>query len=216
MGVVAVGRLAELDAVTLDAHGTLIALRDPVSALDRSLRERGIERDVRAIRIAFAEEGAYYVPRSLEGRDADSLAVLRRDCAAVFLRALAADLDPAQFVDAYMSALVFEPLPGVPEALVRLRARGLPLAVISNWDCSLGERLSELGLEHYFDFVLSSAEARVAKPDRHIFELALERLGVRPERALHVGDQPADEEGARAAGMHFAPAPLTDALAAWA
>ncbi|TMK91576.1 MAG: hypothetical protein E6G42_08290, partial [Actinobacteria bacterium] len=43
-----------------------------------------------------------------------------------------------------------------------------------------------------------------------IFELALERLGVSASRALHVGDAEADEEGARAAGMHFAAAPLAD------
>jgi putative hydrolase of the HAD superfamily len=215
VGALAVARVADLDAVTLDAYGTLVTLRDPVPALERRLREHGVERDAGAIRIAFEEEGAYYVPRSLEGRDADSLASLRRECAAVFLGALGTDLDPAEFVDAYISALVFEPLNGVPERLARLRALGLPLAVIGNWDCSLGERLAELRLAHFFEFILSSAEAGVAKPDRRIFELALERLGVRPERALHVGDQPADEDGARAAGMHFAPAPLTDALAAW-
>ena len=33
-------------------------------------------------------------------------------------------------------------------------------------------------------------------------------LGVEPGRALHVGDSPEDEDGARAAGMRFAAAPL--------
>jgi FMN phosphatase YigB (HAD superfamily) len=42
--------------------------------------------------------------------------------------------------------------------------------------------------------------------------LALERLGVPPGRALHVGDEPADEEAARAAGMRFAWAPLQNVL----
>ena len=44
-------------------------------------------------------------------------------------------------------------------------------------------------------------------------DVALERLRVRPERALHVGDSAADEQGARAAGMRFAPAPLAEAFA---
>jgi FMN phosphatase YigB (HAD superfamily) len=39
---------------------------------------------------------------------------------------------------------------------------------------------------------------------------------VRPERALHVGDSDSDEQGALAAGMQFAPAPLTQAVEALA
>ena len=37
-------KAAELDAVTLDAHGTLVTLADPVPALTKVLSERGIER----------------------------------------------------------------------------------------------------------------------------------------------------------------------------
>jgi FMN phosphatase YigB (HAD superfamily) len=44
-----------------------------------------------------------------------------------------------------------------------------------------------------------------------VFALAVERLGAAPERTVHVGDARADEEGARAAGLRFEPAPLADA-----
>lgn len=54
------------------------------------------------------------------------------------------------------------------------------------------------------------------KPGPAAFLLALQALHVRPERALHVGDSESDEEGARAAGMHFAPAPLAAAVKALA
>jgi FMN phosphatase YigB (HAD superfamily) len=47
-----------------------------------------------------------------------------------------------------------------------------------------------------------------------VFRRAVELLGVRPERALHVGDSESDEAGARAAGMRFAPAPLAAAVEA--
>ena len=50
------------------------------------------------------------------------------------------------------------------------------------------------------------------KPEPRAFLLALERLGVAAERALHVGDEETDERGAHAAGMHFAPAPLSTAV----
>ena len=207
-------RFADLDAVTIDAHGTLLRLRDPHVALDRALRSRGVERSADAIAGAFAQEAAYYTPRSLTGRDEASLAELQTQCAAVFLSFLDARLDAAAFAPEYVAALQFEPLPGVHEALAELTARGLPLAVVANWDCSLPAHLSSLGLARFFHVVVTSAEARAAKPDPKIFALALRRLGVPPERALHIGDQPADEEGARAAGMRFRAAPLRDAVAA--
>ncbi len=41
-----------------------------------------------------------------------------------------------------------------------------------------------------------------------IFRVALERLGVRPEEAVHVGNEEADRLGALAAGLAFEPVPL--------
>ena len=203
-------RSAGLDAVTIDAYGTLVTLRDPVPALRLALRARGVERSRDEVAAAFAEEARYYVGRSHEGADEASLALLRRDCAEVFLRALGARIDPASFADEYVAALRFTPLPGVAEAVEELTAIGLRLAVVSNWDIALTGYLEELGLRDRFAAIVTSAEAGAPKPDPRIFELALERLGVEPERALHIGDAEADELGARAAGMRFAPAPLAD------
>ena len=55
-----------------------------------------------------------------------------------------------------------------------------------------------------------------AKPDPAAFSLALGRLRVEPERALHVGDEGEDAEGAAAAGIRFAEAPLSAAFEGWA
>jgi putative hydrolase of the HAD superfamily len=206
------GRLtaADLDAVTIDAFGTLVTLRDPVDTLRQTLRERGVERTREEVAAAFAVEGRYYRDRSHEGADEASLALLRRDCAAVFLDALDADLDPQGFARPYVEALEFEPMPGAVDAVLALERLDLRLAVVSNWDVALHGYLEELALVDHFATVVTSAEAGAPKPDPRIFELALERLHVPPERALHVGDSEADEEGARAAGMAFATAPLAD------
>jgi len=206
------GRLtaADLDAVTIDAFGTLVTLRDPVDALRQTLRDRGVQRTRKEVAAAFAVEGRHYRERSHEGADEASLALLRRDCAAVFLDALEADLDPETFARPYVEALEFEPMPGAVAAVLELERLGLRLAVVSNWDVALHGYLEQLGLAGRFGAVVTSAEAGAPKPDPRIFALALERLRVRPERALHVGDSEADEEGARAAGMAFAPAPLAD------
>ena len=69
--------------------------------------------------------------------DEPSLQRLQEECAGIFLAAIGAQLDPVEFAPAYVGALRFEVLPGVPESLARLRALSLELAVVANWDLSL-------------------------------------------------------------------------------
>jgi len=205
-------RPADLDAVTVDAYGTLVRLRDPVPALQDGLQRLGVERDAEAVAAAFAREVAYYRERSFEGRDEESLRRLRRECVAIILEALGSDLPPDAFVDPFVAAMRFELLPDAGAALARLRRYGLAVAVVSNWDIGLHEQLHDLGLGDVA--VITSAEAGAQKPDPVVFERALDLLDVRASRALHVGDSDSDEFGARAAGMHFVPAPLGTAVAA--
>ncbi len=196
-------RLSALDAVTIDAYGTLVELRDPVGALHALVPERARDEVERA----FRAEAEHYVAHAHEGRNPKAVADLRAACTDVFNRELGSDLTPERF----MGALVFEPIPGAVEAVEALRSRGLALAVASNWDASLVELLADLDVP-----VVTSAEAAAPKPDPAIFRLALERLRVQPHRALHVGDHENDRRGAEAVGMQFAWAPLTEAVAAWA
>ena len=196
MGFVELGLL---DAVTLDAFGTLVELDDPVARVQAAF---GVGAEAAAL--GLDAEIAYYREHVLEGRDTAGLADLRERCAAVFADAAGTKADS----DLFQSCLVFVPLPGVPDVLQRLRASGLALGVVSNWDVGLHEHLSNLGLR--FDAVVTSAESGARKPDPRIFTLALERLRVTPERVLHVGDDAIDEQTAKAAGVGFAYAPLAD------
>jgi putative hydrolase of the HAD superfamily len=207
---------AELDAVTVDGYGTLLELVDPVPSLVRSLDERGLERSPELVREAFAAEVAYYRPEAVRGCDPEALATLRLDCTGVFLQAADAELEPESFVDAFMSSISFEAVPGALETLASLRARGLELALVSNWDIGLAEHVERLGADGLFSAIVTSAEAGAAKPKPIVFRIALERLGVEPVRALHVGDESEDEQGALAAGMRFAHAPLATAFRDWA
>ena len=200
------GELTGIDAVTIDAYGTLVELVDPVPALQAALAERGVGRNLEQVRAAFRAEVAYYRPRSVEGRDAETLAELRRDCAGVFLREAGADLDAVEFTGAFVDSLVFRPIAGAVAAVERLAAQGLALAVVSNWDIGLHEKLGALAAR--FACVVTSAEVGAAKPDPAVFLAALERLGVAANRALHIGDEQGDEDGARAAGIRFRWAPL--------
>ena len=204
-------RPVNLEAVTIDAFGTLLGLRDPVPALRAALEARGAARSEEQVRRAFAAEVEFYVGRSHEGRDEATLALLRRDCAGVFLAAAGAELGPEEFAPAFVASLEFAELPGASAACRALAAAGLRLAVVSNWDVALHEHLAALDLDSLLDTVVTSAEAGAPKPAPDVFELALARLGAVPARTVHVGDAAADEVGARAAGLGFEPAPLAEA-----
>lgn len=88
---------------------------------------------------------------------------------------------------------VFRVYPDVVPCLEALRRAGIRLGVISNWDISLHRTLRSLGLTTYFDVVIASLEEGVEKPEAQLFQIALERLGARPEETLHVGDNPIDD-----------------------
>ncbi|MCC6224333.1 MAG: HAD-IA family hydrolase [Thermoleophilia bacterium] len=197
-----------LDAVTIDAFGTLVVLEDPTERLRLELAACGIERDAATVGRAFRAEAAYYRPRSLSGRDAESLARLRRECVGVFLAAAGADLDAGEFVPSFLGSIVFSLAEGAREALDALRAAGLSLACVANWDISLHDHLERLGVAGRFDAVLASAEVGAEKPDPRIFARALAQLSVAPGRALHIGDEEVDRAGAAAAGLAFEPVPL--------
>jgi putative hydrolase of the HAD superfamily len=201
----------DVEAVTIDAFGTLVALDDPVPRLRAALGARGVERGDDEVARAFAAEVAYYVPHSHEGRDEATLAQLRRDCAAIFLEAAQAEIPAEAFVDDFLGSLRFRLLDGAGGACRRLAGAGLRLAVVSNWDIGLHEHLAALGLDRLVDTVVTSAEAGAPKPDPAIWRLAFARLGVEAESAVHVGDSEEDADGAHAAGLRFEPAPLPTA-----
>jgi FMN phosphatase YigB (HAD superfamily) len=199
---------SDLDAVTVDAMGTIVELDDPAPRLQQALAERGVERGLEEVAAAFRAEVAYYIPRTLEGRDEASLADLGRRCTAVFLEHARAGLEPEAFAPAFLGSIVFRPLEGAARALGRLRRAGLELACVSNWDVSLRRHLEDAKLAGFFAAVVTSAEAGAAKPDPRAFSTALARLGVAPGRTLHVGDGDTDRDGAAATGMAFEPAPI--------
>lgn len=92
--------------------------------------------------------------------------------------------------------------PDVVPALEQLRARGLTLGAVSNWVWTLPELLHSLDLVRLLDFVVPSARVGYEKPHPEIFRHALERAGVEPGEALHVGDHlDADVAGARGVGI---------------
>ncbi len=193
-------------AILFDALGTLVALEPPGPRLRRGLAERaGIEIDAAAADAALAAEITYYRAHLDEGRDAGSLAELRRRCAQELRAALPASargIELEVLLALLLDALRFSPFPDAVEALRWARRLPARVVVVSNWDVSLEEVLARLGLRGLLDGVVTSAGAGARKPSAAIFARALELAAAVPARAVHVGDSPAEDiAGARAAGI---------------
>jgi len=90
----------------------------------------------------------------------------------------------------------------VAPTLASLKARGLRLGIVSNWDDRLRPLLRLLRLDHYFESIVVSCEVGARKPDPRIFEAACAALGSAPSQTLHVGDsREMDYHGAQSAGL---------------
>lgn len=197
------GRLGPIEAVTFDVGGTLWHTDwDPVAIWRAFLAERGIERAPEAIRHAFRawpdepvripsnppEERTYFFENDRRVARALGLELTLEDFAGIegaFRRMPGTSLFP-------------DTLP----ALKRLRAKGVPLAVVSNASSDVVGRMGSLGVARYFDPIVYSFGHGIEKPDPRIFRIALRGLGRPADRVVHVGDSyTADVEGARGAGM---------------
>jgi len=92
--------------------------------------------------------------------------------------------------------------PHVREVLDVLRER-YPLAAVTDAQSAYARaELHKVGLLDYFDPIVVSGDHGYRKPDRRLFQLALDRMGVAAEHALYVGnDMHRDIFGAQEAGM---------------
>lgn len=121
------------------------------------------------------------------------------------LAVAASEADVARHASALWEILgpeCFAIFPEVLDALRMLRAEGLPLVVISNWQSGLRHYCHALGIADFFDHIIGSADFGVEKPDARIFHEGAGSLGVRPDQLLHVGDSyDADYQGGEAAGL---------------
>ena len=85
--------------------------------------------------------------------------------------------------------------------LVLLKSR-YKLGIVSNFYGNLERVCEDLGIHGLFNCIVDSSRIGAVKPDPRIFQAALDRLNVRPQQAVFVGDNPGrDMEGARGLGM---------------
>ena len=81
------------------------------------------------------------------------------------------------------------PYTDAQSTLAALRQMGYKLGIIANQKLGTAERLENWGLLQYFDVIAASAEVGYAKPDKRIFEKALEMAGCTARESVMVGDR---------------------------
>lgn len=185
-------------ALLLDAAGTLLHPAEPIAqTYSRIARAHGI-----AVTPAYVGERFAGVMKRA--------APLRRGSAdwKPFWRAVVHDCtgsdDPELLDDLINHFRVPEAwrlAAGASSCCEHVRARGMKIAVVSNWDHHLRSLLEQLGVTAWVDALVISAEEQLEKPDARMFLRACARLGVEPHAAVHVGnDADEDIDGATSAG----------------
>ena len=187
--------MAEARAVLFDLDGTFAdTAPDLGRALNRLRVEQNLEPLPLAIMRAHASSGArgllkagFDLTPESEGYDA------LRD----------------RFLDFYEQELCVETrlFDGVPELLVKIRARKLPWGIVTN----KGKRFTEpllrhLAVDNLAACVVSGDSTPHIKPHPAPLLQAAARLGLAPGDCVYVGDDLRDVQAARAAGMRFAAA----------
>ena len=200
-----------LRAVTFDAAGTLFGIAEPVGeTYARVAARHGIRVPASKADAGFRRAFSTAPPLAFPGASPTRLATHERAWwYTIVRRALGTPASGPAF-DAcfdelyayFATAAAWRVFPDVPDALAALGARGLRLAVVSNFDARLDPLLADLGVRRLVDAVVCSSHAGSAKPDPAIFGAALAALDVPASATLHAGDDPvADVQGARTAGL---------------
>ena len=122
-----------------------------------------------------------------------------------FRRRVEAHLDEG-FDLARLQSLYFEhiePNPAMIEFVREVRGDGVRTALLTNnvreWESRWRSKLPEI--DELFDVVVDSAFVGMRKPDRGIYELTVERLGVRARECVFVDDLEINCDAARELGM---------------
>ena len=179
-------------AVTIDLDGTLLdTIPDLAAAANLMLAELGYPTlELERIRGFVGKGIPRLVERTLAAAAGDFDEVLRKRALEIFERHYV--VTNGRHTTIY---------PGVKEGLAQLRARGFPLACVTNKSERFTLPLLEtIGLSPYFEEVVSGDTLPRKKPDPAPLLHACDALDVKPRDMLMIGDSINDTQAARAAG----------------
>ncbi len=181
--------MQHLSGVLLDVDGTLVDSNNAhAQAWHRALADNGITVPLAKILRLIGKGGDKLLPE-VAGIEADSPEgkVISKRRGEIF---------QADFLPSLRS------FPRVEELLARIKQQGLRLGIASSAHADeLNKLLQVCGADKYVEARTSSDDADKSKPDPDIVEAALNRLGLKAEKTILVGDSPYDIEAAKHAGV---------------
>ena len=109
---------------------------------------------------------------------------------------LALDFEQTYWRTFLTHAILFDE---VKELLDDVRLLGIPTAVVTDLTAQIQFRkVVYFGLDHYFDYIVTSEEAGFDKPHEAPFKIALEKMRPKGDRIWMIGDNPINDiRGAR-------------------
>jgi epoxide hydrolase-like predicted phosphatase len=94
-------------------------------------------------------------------------------------------------------------IPGTVDVIKKLKEK-YRLAVLSNNATEWVARIKEMiDIEGIFDVLIFSNEVKMMKPDREMFMLCAEKLGLKPDECLFVDDQDNNLDAAKSFGFNI-------------
>ncbi|GAB2878378.1 haloacid dehalogenase type II [Paraburkholderia jirisanensis] len=196
----------QIEAFVFDAYGTLLDVNAAVAKNVSSFGEKG---DAFAA-LWRARQLEYSWTRALMNRYADFWTATEE--ALLFtLRTFKLDKDEALRSRLLKSYFELGAHPDALDALTRLKATGVKLAVLSNGTNEMVRAaLKAGGLLAFMDAVLSVDDLKLYKPDPRVYQYACDRLEVTPERVVFVSCNSWDLAGAASFGFRSARINRTD------
>ena len=201
------------EAIFFDWFNTLAQFDPPREELhSRVLREFGIEISPRKVLSGVLAADSYWFEEnakfSLRGKSHEERKELYIHYQEIVLAEVGVSVSRELLlkivgrVRELAKGMTFVLFDDVLAVLSALKKRKLVLGLLTNLARDMTPICQKLGLEPYLDFVVTSEEVGVDKPDPLIFLTALERAGVNASEAVHVGDQyKSDVIGARGVGI---------------
>ena len=185
----------KIKAVFFDAGGTLFQPHPSVGELYANVAVKyGMKVDAREIETIFRNEfsrrdkQASEDAHRTERNEKEWWRSLVRDVFEQVTELKNFDAYYEELYDLFARAEAWKLYPEVIGLLGQLKSKNLILGIVSNWDSRLHSICNQMDLARYFDFILASAVVGSAKPDEGIFRESLQRAGVAPHEAVHVGD----------------------------
>lgn len=92
-------------------------------------------------------------------------------------------------------------IPGIKDVLEKLSKKYTLVVASGTYNELILERLNQLGISHYFKLIIGNKDVSNNKPSPDMIHLVLEKLNIKQEEAVYIGDMVCDILAGKAANV---------------